>query len=128
MSALSIKVNTLGVFFFVAVFCFAFLTPPSLGDQRSEYGQGEEEGSHMVGSQAPVTWFMFAGGVLERSLCKKWKPSLFFHVASKSSSDFRTTDTMMEMPAINLKVSLELACLNAVVFRQMLCGDVSVVA
>lgn len=36
----------------------------------------------MVSSQAPVTWFMFAGGVFDRSLCKKWEPSVFLHVAS----------------------------------------------
>lgn len=56
--------------------------PPLYERRGSKYGQGEEEGGHMVSSQAPVTWFMFAGGVFDRSLCKKWEPSVFLHVAS----------------------------------------------
>lgn len=90
-------------------------SPPPLCERRgSEYGQGEEEGGHMVSSQAPVTWFMFAGGVFDRSLCKKWEPSVFLHVASSNSGLVWIT-SIMEIPAINLKVSLLLAGLKVAV-------------
>lgn len=46
------------------------------------------------------------GGVLERSLCKR-NLAVFFHVAPPTSSrSALTKQPVMEIPAINLKVSL----------------------
>lgn len=97
--------------------------PPPLCERRgSEYGQGEEEEGHMVSSQAPVTWFMFAGGVFDRSLCKKWEPSVFLHVPCSNSG--LVWISSMEIPAINLKVSVPLAGLKVAVLwylRRLVC-------
>lgn len=60
--------------------CVCLLTFFETEDQSR--GQCEEEGSHMVSSQAPVTWFMFAGGVLDR-VCVRIGNLLFSFTCSR---------------------------------------------